>query len=106
MGPRMSIRRRGAAILTTCIALTAIGAGATPAAAQVTGVTATLSSQTPFATPQKPDVSIEVTARNDGPTPVDNLSLQATVWSQITTIGAYDAALRGDPSASTQIANP
>jgi hypothetical protein len=68
-------------------------------------VVMTLSSQTPFATPKAPDVSFEVLVRNDGAQALENLSLRATLWPQVTTLGAYESSLQADPGG-TAVASP
>jgi hypothetical protein len=96
-GAGMSIRRI-AAFLLALLPLLVV----TPAAVAQDGtsVAVTLSSQTPFATPREPEVSAQILARNDGGDPLDNLSLRATVWSQVLSIGAYESSLQTDPAGS------
>ena len=93
----MSIRRI-AALLPALLPLLVV----TPAAVgqEQGAVAVTLASQTPFATPREPEVSAQVLARNDGVDPIDNLSLRATVWSQVLSIGAYESSLETDPAGS------
>ena len=96
-GAGMSIRRI-AAFLLALLPLLVVA----PAAVGQDGsaVAVTLSSQTPFVTPREPEVSAQILARNDGGDPLDNLSLRATVWSQVLSIGAYESSLQTDPAGS------
>lgn len=93
----MSMRRMAAFLLALLPLLVMM-----PAAIgqEGTAVAVTLTSQTPFATPREPDVSAQIFARNDGGDPLDNLSLRATVWSQVLSIGAYESSLEADPAGS------
>jgi hypothetical protein len=93
----MSIRRI-AALLLALLPLLVV----TPAAVgqEQSAIAVTLASQTPFATPREPEVSAQILARNDGADPIDNLSLRATVWSQVLSIGAYESSLETDPAGS------
>ena len=93
-------RRRVAALLLTLAALLIVAAP-TAVAQDEDSVVVSLRAQTPFVTTREPELDAEILARNDGNEPLQNLALRATIWSQVLSIGAYEASLEGDPPGGT-----
>ena len=98
----MSTRRVPAFLLL--LALTVLVAP--PARAQDEGsVSLTLLQQTPWTSPEEPQVQIRVVARNGGAEPLEDPSLHATLFSPVLSRSAFEGSLRADPEA-TILAEP
>ena len=80
--------------------------GPTAAAQAPTGVTLTLSAQTPYASPEHPLLHISVHVRNTSDQRFGDLSVEVTVGQPIRSRDQYESSLREGPGAIPLVARP
>ncbi|GIU97791.1 MAG: hypothetical protein KatS3mg013_1594 [Actinomycetota bacterium] len=104
MGPRMGIRGAARAFGPPILAATLLASALPHALAQSPPpVSLTLLDQTPWVTPERPRLSIQVLVRNDGAARLDDLRVHLVVGPAVGSRFEYEASLVEGPPAAVFI---